>query len=97
MSCSTSSTAIPQSFGQPPHQVRELGGLGVAEAGRRLVEQQDARLGRDGARHRQQPAAPVGEVLAPCESRSSSSSNSRIVLSTVSGSGALTGQTRSRT
>ena len=49
--------------GEAAHEVGQLGALGVAEAGRRLVQQQHARLGGDGVGDGQQPTLAVGEVL----------------------------------
>ena len=63
MSCSTSRMRHAPVVGQAPDEVGELGRLGVAEAGRRLVEQQHARLGGDGPGDGQQAALAVREVL----------------------------------
>ena len=57
--------------GEPAHEVRQLGGLDVAEAGGGLVEQQHDRLGRDGPGDGQQAPLTVRQVLGRCRSRSS--------------------------
>jgi len=48
--------------GQRAHEARELGGLGVVEAGRGLVEDQQRRLQREGAGDLEVLALAVGQV-----------------------------------
>ena len=54
---------MPQSSARRRTRWASSVGLDLAEAGGRLVEQQDARLRRDRARDREQPPLAVGEVL----------------------------------
>ena len=54
--------AEPPLLRQPANDRRELGRLGCAEPGRRLVEQQDRRRDGDRARDRDEAPAPVREV-----------------------------------
>ena len=49
--------------GEAADEVRQLGGLGVAEPGGGLVEEQHAGLRGDGAGDGEQPPLAVGEVL----------------------------------
>ena len=90
MSCSTRRMRHAPVVGQPPHEVGELGGLGVAETGRRLVEQQHAGLGGDGPGDGQQAALAVGEVLHRRGRGRPRCWNSRIAATTSPGSGGST-------
>ena len=82
--------------GEAAHEVRQLGGLGVAESGRRLVEQQHARLGGDRARDGQQPALTVRQVVDGAEQVVLDAGTREIAATTSPGSGGSTGCTRSR-
>ncbi len=53
----------PPIVGKSPDEATELGGLVVAETGRRLVEQQDRRLRCDRACDRHEPPSPVGQLV----------------------------------
>ena len=63
MSCSTSSTPMPASASWH-EQVAQLLALGVAQARRRLVEQEQAGPGGQGPGELEQPGLPVGRVSA---------------------------------